>query len=203
MSLPDKSIDPKILCSAKEEFMAKGYADASLRTICQKAGVTTGALYKRFAGKEALFEALVQPTLQDIEAFASRTEKYDYEQLSKNRMQTVWDMSVETLKAVVEFSYEHYDDLKLLLCHADGSVHSDFLNDFVTDHTKRTIAFANAAYQNGITQIHIDEDEIHMALTAFWSTLFEPIKHDLPKEKALQYCEIVAKLFNWHAVFGF
>jgi AcrR family transcriptional regulator len=203
MSLPDKSIDPKILNSAKIEFMSKGYADASLRTICQKAGVTTGALYKRFTGKEELFEALIKPTLQDIEEFVSRTENYDYRQLDQNQMQTVWDMSVETLKSIVEFCYEHYDGFKLLLCHADGSIYSDFLNDFVTDHTKRTIAFMDTAYQKGISQNHINEDEIHMALTAFWSTLFEPIKHDLPKAKALQYCEIVAKLFNWQAIFGF
>lgn len=203
MSLPDRSIDPKILQSAKDEFMSKGYAEASLRTICQGAGVTTGALYKRFSGKEALFEALVAPTLQEVEAIVARTESYDYEQLDKNQMQAVWDMSAETLKNIVGFLYEHFDSFKLLLCYADGSLHSDFLNDFVTDHTKRTMAFVNTAYQKGITRSLIDEDEIHMALTAFWSTLFEPIKHDLPKEKALRHCEVVAKLFNWQAVFGF
>lgn len=42
-----------------------------------------------------------------------------------------------------------------------------------------------------------------MLLTAFWSTLFEPIVHDLPLEKALRHCEYVAKLFNWQAIFGF
>ena len=203
MSLPDRSIDPKILKSAKDEFMSKGYADASLRTICQNAGVTTGALYKRYSGKEALFEALVASTLQEMEAFVSRTESYDYEQLNKDQMQAVWDMSAETLKNIIEFLYEHYDSFKLLLCYADGSVYSDFLNDFVSDHTRRTMAFANTAYQKGMTQSHMDEDELHMALTAFWSTLFEPIKHDLPKEKALRHCEIVAKLFNWQAIFGF
>lgn len=203
MSLPDRSIDPKILNSAMEEFMSKGYGEASLRTICQKAGVTTGALYKRFAGKEALFEALVKPTLQDIAGFVARTENYDYERLAQNQMQAVWDMSVETLKGIVEFIYERYDGFKLLLCHADGSAYSDFLDDFVTDHTDRTIAFMEAAHQRGITQNHIDKEELHMALTAFWSTLFEPIKHDLPKEKALRYCEVVAKLFHWQAIFGF
>ena len=42
-----------------------------------------------------------------------------------------------------------------------------------------------------------------MLLTAFWSTLFEPIVHDLPLEKALRHCEYVAKLFNWQAIFAF
>ena len=64
MSLPDRSIDPKILDCAKAEFLEKGFADASLRSICSKAGVTTGALYKRFSGKEALFEALLYKRLK-------------------------------------------------------------------------------------------------------------------------------------------
>ena len=47
MSKPDRSIDPRILESAKEEFLDKGFLGASLNNICRKAGVTTGALYKR------------------------------------------------------------------------------------------------------------------------------------------------------------
>ena len=55
MSVADRSIDPRIMESAKEEFLQKGFLDASLQEICKKAGVTTGALYKRFKGKEELF----------------------------------------------------------------------------------------------------------------------------------------------------
>ena len=52
MSVADRSIDPRIMESAKEEFLQKGFLDASLQEICKNAGVTTGALYKRFKGKE-------------------------------------------------------------------------------------------------------------------------------------------------------
>ena len=96
MSLPDSSIDPRIITSAKNEFLAKGFAEASLREICKNAGVTTGALYKRFSGKEALFEALISPTLQAVETLVSQTEQYDYEQLDKNQMCSVWDSSEKT-----------------------------------------------------------------------------------------------------------
>ena len=41
---------------AKEEFMEKGYNKASLRSICSKAGITTGALYFFFENKEDLYE---------------------------------------------------------------------------------------------------------------------------------------------------
>ena len=66
MAKPDESIDPRILKSAKEEFLKNGFEKASLKTICTNANVTTGALYKRYKGKEELFGAIVQPTLDDL-----------------------------------------------------------------------------------------------------------------------------------------
>ena len=167
MSLPDRRIDPKILKRAEEEFMEKGFADASLREICKKAGVTTGAMYKRYPGKEALFEAVVGPTLQDIEEMALNIERYDYEQLAHGKMQSVWDMSSTTLKTIVRFSYERYDGFKLLLCRSEGSTHANFLHDFVSHHAKQTVKFLEAVTQQDGRDNQIDEEEIHMLLTAF------------------------------------
>ncbi len=203
MSLPDNRIEPQILASAKTEFLSKGYADASLREICKNAGVTTGALYKRFSGKETLFEAVLAPTLQDLNAIYSDVEKFDYEKLGLNEMHIVWNMSEETLSRFMDFFYAHYDGFKLLLCRSEGSVYSDFLNDFVDEHTKKTMCFMKAAFQKGIASAYIDENEVHMLLTAFWSTMFEPIVHDLNKEQAMYHCKIVSKFFNWQALFGF
>ena len=55
----EKETRTKLLASAKKEFLTKGYMQASLRSICQNAGVTTGALYFFFQDKEDLFVALV------------------------------------------------------------------------------------------------------------------------------------------------
>ena len=118
-------------------------------------------------------------------------------------MQSVWDMSSTTLKTIVRFSYERYDGFKLLLCRSEGSTHANFLHDFVSHHAKQTVKFLEAVTQQDGRDNQIDEEEIHMLLTAFWSTLFEPIVNDLPLEKALRHCEYVAKLFNWQAIFGF
>ena len=48
-----------ILSAGKHEFMEKDFQTASLRKIVKDAGVTTGAFYGYFSGKEALFDALV------------------------------------------------------------------------------------------------------------------------------------------------
>lgn len=60
----DKATREKLLESAKREFMEKGYMKASLRTICKNAGVTTGALYFFFQGKEDLLKELVEGPLR-------------------------------------------------------------------------------------------------------------------------------------------
>ena len=66
MAVADRSIDPRILDSARTEFLASGFEKASLKTICEGAGVTTGALYKRYKGKEDLFSAVVEQTVPDL-----------------------------------------------------------------------------------------------------------------------------------------
>lgn len=50
MPVRDTSIDPRLLESARKEFMEKGFLKAELKTICDNAGVTTGAVYKRYKG---------------------------------------------------------------------------------------------------------------------------------------------------------
>ena len=66
MAVPDHSIDPRIFESARKEFLANGFERASLKAICEGAGVTTGALYKRYKGKEDLFCAVVDQTVKDL-----------------------------------------------------------------------------------------------------------------------------------------
>ena len=53
-----------LLESAKKEFLQKGFAGASLRTIAANAGVTTGAMYRHFKDKDAFFCALVDDAVE-------------------------------------------------------------------------------------------------------------------------------------------
>lgn len=55
-----------ILETALKHFLKEGYAGASLRKIVKDAGLTTGAFYKYYPTKEKLFNALIDPYLEDI-----------------------------------------------------------------------------------------------------------------------------------------
>ena len=56
----------RVLECAKEEFLSKGFLDASLRTIAQEAGTSTGSIYTRFGDKEGLFQAIVEPVVDEF-----------------------------------------------------------------------------------------------------------------------------------------
>lgn len=57
-----------ITAVAFKHFGEYGYADTSLEAVVQEAGVTRGALYHHFAGKQGLFEAVVAQVQRAIAA---------------------------------------------------------------------------------------------------------------------------------------
>jgi len=58
----------RILKAAEECFVRDGYDAASVAEICERAGVTKGALYHHFPSKQALFLALLQGWLGRLDA---------------------------------------------------------------------------------------------------------------------------------------
>ena len=55
-----------LLRAAADEFAEYGFEKSSLRRICARAGVTTGALYASFRDKEDLFENVISPVTGHI-----------------------------------------------------------------------------------------------------------------------------------------
>lgn len=56
----------KILSEAGEEFAAKGYAEASLNAIIERAGISKGSLYYYFDNKEDLFGTAVEVAIAKL-----------------------------------------------------------------------------------------------------------------------------------------
>ena len=55
---PDETTRQRILESAYELFVEKGYRGSSMRDIATKAGIKAGSIYNHFEGKEQIFEAV-------------------------------------------------------------------------------------------------------------------------------------------------
>ena len=70
----------RLMSCAVAEFMEKGFAGASLRSIAAAADMTTGAIYGYFSGKEALFDAVVAPAADELYARYEGAQDRFYEQ---------------------------------------------------------------------------------------------------------------------------
>lgn len=64
----------RILAVARELFARRGVQQTSLRDIAAQLGITKPALYYHFDSREALVASIVQPLLDDMDAFIVERE---------------------------------------------------------------------------------------------------------------------------------
>ncbi len=202
MATADKSIDPRILDCAKAEFLAKGYLGASLAEICGAAGVTTGALYKRYKGKEDLFAALVDGTIEDLGEIV-RVKRLAPERLSDDELIRAWDMDREYMLWWFRYLYDRYDAMRLLLTRSEGTKYSGFEHEWVEAMRSATCAYYREAYRRGLTHADVSEREMHVMLSAFWMTIYEPIVHGFSWEDVSALSDKICDLFDWYKLLGF
>ena len=69
-----KATRATILQSAKEIFLECGYQEASMRKIASRAGITPGAIYKHFSGKEEMFGEICRSTPKYLQRAKSEIE---------------------------------------------------------------------------------------------------------------------------------
>ena len=65
---PDPAKDAAILRAARERFFERGFLATSIEEVAARASVSKVTVYKRFATKEALFEATVKAEMADMVA---------------------------------------------------------------------------------------------------------------------------------------
>ena len=106
-----------LLASGKEEFLAGGYEKASLRTICKRAGLTTGAFYNQFSGKEELFSALVEPMLGGFQLMYETVISQELADLSSG---------VENEITAITYAIQHKDEFRLLFDCSRGTKYEGF-----------------------------------------------------------------------------
>lgn len=203
MAKPDHSIDPRILDSAKQEFLTLGFEKASLQHICEKAGVTTGALYKRYRGKEDLFCAVVADTVQDLKSILVEKTSVHFETMSDEMLIKAWDMDEDYMMWWFQYLFDRHDGFVLLLKCAEGTSYSNFQHDWVETMTNASYDYYQEARRRNLTHTDISMEEMHILLSAFWTTIYEPFIHDFTWQQIEDHCRLVCNLFNWYQVLGF
>lgn len=117
MSRLPQNIRELLLSSGKDQFLAYGFEKASLRTICKKAGLTTGAFYNHFSGKEDLFSSLVEPMIHGFRKMYQDVISQELADLTTG---------VENELTSITYAIEHKDEFRLLFECSKGTKYEGF-----------------------------------------------------------------------------
>lgn len=120
MEKTESAVRSRLLEAGKEEFRDKGFLKASLRSICRKADVTTGALYFFFESKASLFEEIVEETAGSLEQIAGG---FADPQKEKSMQPDEYDW------LVINFIWENRDIARILINGAEGTKYENFWED--------------------------------------------------------------------------
>ncbi len=202
--MKSNAIRENILKSAKTEFMEKGFMDASMRTIAERAGYTTGMLYSRFADKDQIFCALVEEgsgILYDYFVDAQETFAAYEPERQKNDMHAYVDQKVDHM---IDILYEHLDAFRLIVCKSAGSSYERYIDKLVAIEMKHTTRYVELLRDMGQAVPELREDFSHMISSALFNGMFEVVAHDLPKEDAATYIKQLQAFFNagWDRILG-
>ena len=173
-----EGVTENILKCAKEEFLANGYENASLRNIAEKAGTTKSSLLYRYSDKEALYHSIVQPvadgfcellqkTLAGFEALEPEEQKAQINSYSNGKFSKLMD-----------FVFAHLDEFKIMLLSGETNCYQEFMH--------RVVAI-----------------DIQTTLQYFYTGLFETVIHDMTKEDAKKHIQSMSWFFNagWKTIF--
>lgn len=194
----------KILECAKDEFMEKGYEGASMRTIAERAGYTTGMLYARFADKSQLFKELVDEAANKLFNYFSQAEDNFAELPPKQQHNEMHAYVNSKVDVMIDIIYDNFDAFKLIICKSAGSGYEDYVDKMIAIETTNTVRFIDQLNSAGIKMNEVRADLSHMLSSAMFNGLFEVVAHDLPREEAKGYVKQVQDFFNagWDRLLG-
>lgn len=201
MSVRDESIDPRLLESARKEFMEHGFLKAELKTICDNAGVTTGAVYKRYKGKEELFCAVVKDTADTLNDFVSLRTQLEFSGMTDKEVRETWIMNERFMLDLFRMLWKIRSDFVLLLEKSAGTAYENYGHDFALRMTKAYMQYYLEAKKRGLAQADISREEMHVLCTSFWTAIYEPFVHKMTWKEIEAHCKVMCRFYDWTRAF--
>lgn len=198
-----EGVSERIETCAKEEFMKKGYTDASLRTIAAEAGTTTGSIYSRYGDKEKLFSAIVEPVAEEFtEIFRSVQEEF-HSMESEKQEESLEEFTLDGMQRMVAYMYDHLEEFKLLVNASYGTKFQNFVEHLVEIETDYTYKFMETVGLKPDDGEHITKDFMHIMNKALFESFFEVIRHNMSEEEAMEYVVMLEKYHNagWDVIY--
>ena len=198
----DSETRKELLKCAKEEFMDKGFMGASLRNICQKAGVTTGALYFFFKDKDDLFCEVVGNFMDRLNEILREHFSFEVREMESGKAKEHDDSSdFEAVAQVVHELYTYRDEVLLVLTKAQGSS-MEHMPDRLVDQMDAHNAFICEAMCKAYHVPMVEKSVVHWMSHSQIDMFIFMVTHIDDEKEALQFAEKGVKylLAGWYGI---
>lgn len=194
----------KILECAKSEFLEKGFEGASMRTIAEHAGYTTGMLYARFSDKSELFREIVGKAADKLFSCFSGAQHEFASFVADRQRKEIHSYTQPKIDEMIDIIYDNFEAFKLIVCKSAGSGYEYYIDKMIEIETDNTVRFIDVLNAAGIKINDVRADLSHMLSSAMFNGIFEVVAHDLPREDAKFYVKQVQDFFNagWDKLLG-
>lgn len=185
-----------ILKTALNHFLEYGFAGASLRSIVKDAGLTTGAFYKYYPTKEALFDALIDPYVDELYGIYDSVLEEFQSLPPEKQTENMASASGNGMDQMVNYVYDHYDNFKLLLRCSDNEKYGDMIHNLVGREMRSSKQYVDEMHRAGINVPDISDSLCHMIYSGFFSAIFQIIEHDMDRETAIENVGKLKKFYT-------
>ena len=195
----DKETREKLIESAKAEFMEKGYNKASLRSICAKAGVTTGALYFFFEDKADLYKAIVGKPVDELFEIMQAHFNEDDKIIMSPDYDANEDDHSEVAQLLIHHIYTNYDAAILLLTKNQGSEYENIVDRIVDFTESKSIETMEKIAENKGKKKKVNRYMLHLVIHVVVDSFVHLVTHEPDEKKALANIKKVFKMtmHNW------
>ena len=179
-----------ILEAAREEFSVYGFQKSSLRRICAAAGVTTGALYFFFEGKDDLFASVIEQTTGLFNQLMAG--HYQQERACPgHESEQGEDADYQISRLLIAMYFQNRQTWDILLHHLDHPAVQRFLDDFVEKSTDHYVCLLQDA---SVEQI--DRFAIHQFVHMQVDSMLTLISHDFTQMEMIAHAKIVIRMLR-------
>lgn len=199
----DKSLShERVLNAAKKEFLDNGFEKASIRAIAKNAGMTSAGLYRHCKDKEDLFCQIVDPAVRAVNEWSKEHVNRAYSRIDNGDIDTISTESEVDMIRTVAVPYR--DEFRLLIDKSAGTRYEGFIHKFVKSNEEKMREGFEFLENHGFQIKALDENELHILISAYITALFEPIIHDCAVEDINHYLDTVEQFFipGWKKILG-
>lgn len=178
-SVPEET-KKQILTAATEEFSAYGFGNASLRHICSKAGVTTGALYAYFKDKDDLFTQVITPAASYILDLIKAHYETELAATSENTLSEE-DEDLLAMRKILGFYYSNKTLCQIVLQNQDHPAVCAFFDELMERMDRQTLLLFRQIRGNHAMEEHpaMDPTTVHWLSHLQVDAVFHIISHDM------------------------